>query len=118
MVLDFLAHFSWGQFAMVALLYTLAPILSSARWGRYRDINQLMLAVKASPLSAIGIHLVFVCLLLAIFWFPAHYLSRLPDWLKQSIGSGLTMLDVVILVLFIVMVVTEEKLIRSSSHAR
>ena len=115
MVVDFVTHFSWSQFAIIALIYTLAPVLSAARWGGYRDINELILAVKASPISAIRVHLVFVGLLLAIFWIPAHYYSVLPDWLKQSLWSGLKVLDLVILALLIVMVVTEEKLIKSNS---
>lgn len=116
MTQDFLAHFSWTQFAFIALLYTLAPVLSSARWGRYRDINELMLAVKASPISACGIHLVFLGLLLAIFWIPAHHYSALPDWLKRASSLGPSVLDLAILVLFIVMVATEDRLIRSNSN--
>src|SRR5215469_6063954 len=103
---DFLAHFSWNQFALIALLYTLAPILSSARWGRYREINQLMLAVKSSPISAFGIHLVFLGLLLAMFWLPAHHYLALPDWLKRPSPLRLSGLDLVILVAFILMVAT------------
>ena len=118
MVADFVTHFSWSQFAIIALIYTLAPILSAARWGKIRDINELMLAVKTSPISAIRVHLVFVGLLLAIFWIPAHYDSVVPDWLKRSPWSGLTVLDLVILALLIVMVVTEEKLIRSNSDVQ
>ena len=118
MTQDFVSQFSWNQFLFIALIYTLAPILSSARWGKSRDIHELLVAVKASPFSAIGIHLVFLGLLLAILWVPAHHYSTLPDWLKRPSSFGPTMLDLMILVFFIVMVATEEKIIRSTSDAR
>jgi len=112
---DLVAHFSWNQFAFIALIYTLAPILSSLRWGRYRDMRELMLAVKASPFSAIGIHLAFLSLLLAIFWIPAHHYSALSDRLTRTSSSGTSMLDLVILVILILMVAAEDRLIRSTT---
>jgi hypothetical protein len=118
MTQDFVAHFSWDQFLFIALIYTLAPILSSARWGKYRDVHELLVAGKASPFSAIGIHLVFLGLLLSIFWVPGHHYSSLPDWLKRASSLGPTMIDLTILVFLIVMIATEEKLIRSTSDAR
>ena len=117
MTQDFVSQFSWNQFLSIALIYTLAPILSSARWGKSRDIHELLVAVKASPFSALGIHLVFLGLLLATFWVPAHHYSSRPGWLKRPISSGVTALDLIVLALFIGMVATEEKFIKSTSNA-
>ena len=111
---DFLAHFSRDQFACIAFVYTLAPFLSSARYGRFSEVQELVAAIKSSPVSAITTHSVFLSLLLAVFWIPARFHSVLPDWLIQPIFLGIPALDLVVLAIVIAMIVTEDKLIRSN----
>lgn len=102
-------HFSWGIFGLLATLYTLAPVLSSARYGDIEGLNRLVAKVTLAPRAYISIHVVFLAVLFAVFWGSTRFYHSLPPWMKVESVRRLSLLDVGVCVVFILLVAIEER---------
>jgi len=120
MTTDMFSHFSWGEFASIATLYTLIPFLSGARFGDSKPALQLIAKIRSAPTPIIGIHIGFLCSLFAILWESARIYSSLPIWMTAQNAKLLSVVDLVIGVVVILMVSVEQRWIlklKSSSFA-
>jgi hypothetical protein len=51
-----LQHFSLAMYFLLAVFYTLLPILSGATYGNPRPLYRIIERLKANPVSAIAVH--------------------------------------------------------------
>jgi hypothetical protein len=111
-----LGTFSWGVLLFVSCIYTLAPFLSAARWGRIQEINRMVTKLSSSPKSAIQIDLFFLAFLLMLFSWTMYSYAALPDWLRSRHGLKISALDLVGLVTMIFLQFVEQRIIFGSTN--
>lgn len=113
---DLFAHFSLSEFALVAILYTLVPFLSGARYSNLRPALNLIAKLKADPKLVLGIHVGFLCLLFGALWQSAQIYSSLPIWMTNQNSKRVSVFDLAVVIVVILMAVVEERLILKRSN--
>jgi hypothetical protein len=112
-----LLHFSLAMYVVLAVFYTLLPILGGAKYGNLRPLYRIIGRLKSNPGSTLAVHLGALVVLITLILLSTRFYGALPRWLKLKMHtSGLSVLDAALIMIGLLLQGLESRWIANQSQ--